>query len=47
MDHSHRWMVVLLIIVMAISSLFIPMQHNTQNADQSGQMDHSEHMHHH
>jgi sulfite exporter TauE/SafE len=42
-----RSMVGLLIIAMAIGSLFIPMQHNNQSDDQSNKMDHSEHMHHH
>ncbi|MCW8831672.1 MAG: sulfite exporter TauE/SafE family protein, partial [Gammaproteobacteria bacterium] len=37
----------LLIIAMAIGSLFIPMDHNNNNADQPVPMDHSEHMHHH
>ena len=40
----------LLIIAMAIGSLFIPMQHNnhgTAPSDQPDQMDHSQHMHHH
>ena len=42
-----RTIVGLLIITMAIGSLFIPMQHNNQSNDQSNQMDHSEHMQHH
>lgn len=45
-----RSFVGLLIIAMAIGSLFIPMQHNnhgTAPSDQPDQMDHSEHMHHH
>ncbi len=37
----------LLIIAMAIGSLFIPMDHNNKNTDQPAPMDHSEHMHHH
>lgn len=45
-----RTLVGLLIIAMAIGSLFIPMQHNNHGvapSDQPDQMEHSEHMHHH
>ena len=45
-----RSMAGILIIAMAIGSLFIPMQHNnhdTTPSDQPDQMDHSQHMHHH
>ena len=42
-----RSIVGLLIIAMAIGSLFIPMQHNNPDDTQPDQMDHSEHMHHH
>ena len=42
-----RDVVGLLIIAMAIGTLFIPMDHNNKNTDQSAPMDHSEHMHHH
>jgi len=41
-----RTIVGFLIIAMAIASLYIPMEHNNQNTEQSDQMDHSEHMHH-
>lgn len=42
-----RDVVGLLIIAMAIGTLFIPMDHNNKNTDQSAPMDNSEHMHHH
>ncbi|MCK5001851.1 MAG: sulfite exporter TauE/SafE family protein [Gammaproteobacteria bacterium] len=42
-----RSMVGLIIIAMAIGSLFIPMQHNNHGTAQPDQMDPSEHMHHH